>query len=87
MDFGGNVMNINTEINMHDQFMIRKIGMDALREKLGVVGAVRFIRQFSKGSGDYTRDRWQWLDEDTFDDILKGVKKMDAKRREEHDGK
>jgi hypothetical protein len=83
MDFGGNVMNINTEINMHDQFAIRKIGMDALREKLGIVGTVRFIRQFSKGSGDYTRDRMQWLDELSDEDIIKSAKEIEEKWRAE----
>jgi hypothetical protein len=77
-------MNANTEINMHDQLMIRKIGMDALKEKLGVAGTVRFIRQFSKGSGDYTRDRMQWLGELTDEDIIKGAKEIEEKWRAEH---
>ena len=72
----------NSKINMHDQFMVRKIGMEALKEKLGIVGAVRFIRQFSTSSCDYTKDRAAWLDKLTDEEILQGIRAMDAKRKE-----
>ena len=74
-------MNSNTAINMHDQFMIRKVGMEALKEKLGSAGAVRFIRQFSTGSGDYTKERGAWLDKLTDEEILEGIRDMEAKRK------
>ena len=74
-------MNSNVAINMHDQFMVRRAGMDALKEKLGSAGAVRFIRQFSGGSGDYTKERSAWLDNLTDDEILDGIRTMDAKRQ------
>lgn len=32
--------------------------------------AVRFIKQFDQGHGDYTKDRSQWLDYLTLDEIL-----------------
>ena len=41
---------------------IRRMGIEALTEKLGSVGMVEFIRQFDSGYGDYTRERHQWLD-------------------------
>lgn len=41
---------------------IRRMGIEALTEKLGSVGMVEFIRQFDSGYGDYTKERHQWLD-------------------------
>lgn len=45
-------------------------GYKALVEALGVVDAIRFIRHFSPGSGDYTKERHQWLDKLSADDIF-----------------
>jgi hypothetical protein len=41
---------------------LQRAGLDALREKLGLSGMIRFIQQFESGRGDYTADRHQWLD-------------------------
>jgi len=40
--------------------------------ELGVYGVARFLRVYKVGVGDYTRDRGQWLDGLTVDDILRG---------------
>ena len=45
-------------------------GFQALVDALGYVDAIRFIRQFDSGSGDYTEERHQWLDNVTIDEIL-----------------
>ncbi|MEA5517256.1 hypothetical protein [Nodularia sp. UHCC 0506] len=45
-------------------------GFQALVDALGYPDAIRFIRQFDNGSGDYTKERHQWLDEVTMDEIL-----------------
>ncbi len=36
---------------------LRQIGIEALVQALGAVGMARFLQQFERGSGDYTRDR------------------------------
>lgn len=41
---------------------ILKLGLEALISKLGPIGMIRFIHQFEAGTGDYTEDRYQWLD-------------------------
>lgn len=41
---------------------LQRAGLDALRERLGPVGMIRFIQQFESGKGDYTADRHEWLD-------------------------
>ena len=40
---------------------IRQQGLDALVKALGPVGIVRFLHQFDMGSGDYTGERSQYL--------------------------
>ncbi|MBD2665696.1 hypothetical protein B6N60_04502 [Richelia sinica FACHB-800] len=50
-------------------------GFQALVDALGYVDAIRFIRQFDNGNGDYTEERHQWLDEVTMDEILADIKK------------
>lgn len=50
---------------------IRRIGIEALVEKLGPVGMAEFIRQFDSGYGDYTKDRHEWLDAIDIDTIVK----------------
>lgn len=41
---------------------LRERGYAALLGKLGPVDFIRFLQQFEPGQGDYTRDRHQWLD-------------------------
>jgi len=70
----------STSINYRDQRTVRRLGMAALKEKLGSVGAVYFIRQFNTDSGDYTKERESLHAELSFDEIVKGSMEMDAKR-------
>lgn len=48
---------------------IRRVGLEALRKELGVVGMVRFLQMFETGQGDYTAERHEWLDKMTLDEI------------------
>ena len=57
-------------------------GFKALVDALGYVDAIRFIRQFNDGSGDYTQERHQWLDPLTMDEIL-----ADIEQRQDDDPK
>ena len=59
---------------VHDLNTIRKLGIEALTEKLGSVGMVEFIRQFDSGYGDYTRERREWLDDSDVANIAKQIK-------------
>ena len=40
---------------------ILKLGLEALVDKLGPDGMIRFIHQFEAGTGNYTEERQQWL--------------------------
>jgi len=57
---------------------IRKMGIDALAKALGPIGMVRFIQSFDLGKGDYTKERFQWLDQD-MDEIINEIERKRAK--------
>jgi len=48
---------------------LRKRGFKALVDALGCVDAVRFIQQYAPGDGDYTKERYQWLDQLSISDF------------------
>ena len=54
---------------------IRNLGLRVLRRELGLTGFVRFMRHFVKGSGDYSVERRQWLDQLTVEEILDEIRK------------
>lgn len=62
-------------------------GFKALVDALGYADAIRFIRQFDNGSGDYTQERHQWLARLTMDEILTDIKQRqkisDSKNQEQ----
>lgn len=49
-----------------------------LIREMGIVDAQRFLSQFRNASGDYTKERRQWLDGLTLEQIVSEIK---AKRR------
>jgi hypothetical protein len=46
------------------------------RRELGFEGLIRFLRLH--GSGDYTKERHQWLQHLTFDEIAASIKRREA---------
>ena len=58
---------------------IREIGLEALTKALGPVGMVRFLQQFERGTGDYTKNREKWLKGITLQSILKEIKRRRLK--------
>lgn len=56
---------------------LRQAGLDVLVRELGPVGMVRFIQQFERGKGDYTRERHQWLP-DEVDTILHEIEEIQS---------
>jgi len=63
---------VNTQAMTLDQ--IRKIGIDVLNQKLGTVGAIRFLQQTETGWGDYTKDREKWLGDPDLKDLFNAIK-------------
>ncbi len=61
---------------------IRTLGIQALAKALGPVGMMKFLQQFDTGSGDYTKERHEWLDKIERDTFLKTIR---AKREEKQE--
>ena len=59
---------------------IRRAGLEALDRELGPVGMVRFLKQFQRGHGDYTRDRFNWLGDEDADTIAKRILRRRGKK-------
>lgn len=57
---------------------LRREGLRALHERLGVAGAIRFLREFSRGYGDYTAERSQWLGDWSADDVEAAMRDVAA---------
>jgi len=62
---------------------IRTRGMNVLAKELGVVGMVRFVQQFSNGKGDYTKERHQWIDHLSIDDIMSDIRSKRRSRKQQ----
>lgn len=63
---------------------VRKEGIQALTKSLGPVDMARFIQSFESGSGDYTKERHEWLPDNLDDiktDLLDRQKKRKAKKQ------
>jgi hypothetical protein len=48
---------------------VRQLGLDALRQRLGRADMIRFLQQFETGRGDYARERHDWVDRLSLDEI------------------
>ena len=46
-----------------------RFALDILNREMGLYGLARFLRVYRSGTGDYTRDRNQWLDGLTSQDL------------------
>jgi hypothetical protein len=58
---------------------IRKAGLEALIERLGPEGTLRFLQQYNPGQGDYTAERHQWLDSLTLEEIEKSIRQQPSR--------
>lgn len=54
---------------------IRIEGLQALLERLGPADTARFLQQYSAGHGDYTKERGEWLDRTSLDDLVEGIER------------
>ena len=56
-----------------------KKGFKALVDALGYVEAIRFLKLFDNGSGDYTKERHQWLAQMSLDEIWTDIQQRQIK--------
>ncbi len=61
---------------------IYREGLQALRDRLGRAGMVRFLQQLENGSGDYAQQRHAWVDRTSLEELraTAGVKSAKRKR-------
>ncbi|GHS90923.1 hypothetical protein FACS1894139_05040 [Planctomycetales bacterium] len=52
-------------------------GLAALTKEMGATGMAYFMRQFDPGSGDYTRERREWLSGLTTESFLHEIAATD----------
>lgn len=60
---------------------IRRAGLEALRERLGRVGMIRFLQQFETGSGDYATERHAWVDEMSMEQLTAARKRSSSNKK------
>ena len=54
---------MTTEINVMSVSQIQTVGINALKDALGVTGTIKFLEQFDNGgSGDYTKEKYEHED-------------------------
>ena len=52
---------------------IRERGLAVLCKHLGIVGMVRFLQQSEMGWGNYTEERYQWLEDPDLEELAKKI--------------
>jgi hypothetical protein len=69
-----------SEVLAKDVNSVRRLGIDALTEKLGPVGMLEFMRQFDSGFGDYSKERHSWLGSLTIEGINDEISNIKQKK-------
>ena len=62
---------------------LRNKGIKILSDALGPVDMARFLMQFDNGLGDYTKERHEWLDKYSIDEISEELRKKQENQSEE----
>ncbi|VEN73537.1 conserved hypothetical protein [Candidatus Desulfarcum epimagneticum] len=56
-------------------YQIRQAGIEILNRELGPVAMIRFLQQYQRGYGDYSKERHEWIDQMSVSDIVDRIKK------------
>jgi len=79
-------MAISKERKRRNAAQLAADGFAAMVQKLGMADAVRYVQLFHQGAGDYTRERHEWLDDVTHDQIANLMAKTQKKPIRERKG-
>ncbi|MBN1646450.1 MAG: hypothetical protein JW874_00335 [Spirochaetales bacterium] len=55
---------------------IRMVGVEILNRELGADVTIEFLQQYSRGHGDYTKEREKLLEGETIDSLSKELFKL-----------
>ena len=61
-------------------YQIRMEGWQALTERLGPAGAMRFMMQYDPGHGDYTEERRALFADVTIEDLFPAINVRDSEK-------
>jgi hypothetical protein len=61
-------------LKTHPTAEVNKTATHILFQQMGVVDTFRFLNQFTLGSGDYTKERAEWLGGLTLENIVSDIK-------------
>ena len=61
-------------LNSHPTVEINTKATHILFQQMGIVDTFRFLNQYTLGSGDYTKERGEWLDDLTLEEIVADIK-------------
>lgn len=67
------------DITSHNE--LRERGFRALEEALGWSNAVRFLREYDAGSGDYTEERYRLLPDAPMEDLTAEIERIQDEQR------
>lgn len=56
-------------------YQIRQIGIEVLSRELGPAAMIRFLQQYESGYGDYSKERHEWINEISVEDIAEKIRK------------
>jgi len=56
----------------------RCTGLAAFIKSHGPTGMARFIQQYDMGTGNYTKDRSNWLNQMSLEEVISGISKITA---------
>ncbi|KHM51663.1 hypothetical protein SAMN02745671_01553 [Anaerovibrio lipolyticus DSM 3074] len=69
------------KVNIENPAEAEMVGMLALQKALGPVGTVRFLQRLGKGSGDYTKEKYE-RKELSMEEVMAGMDAIEAARNE-----
>jgi hypothetical protein len=71
---------MNPVDQMSDE-QLERHALEILRRELGLHGLARFLRAVRTGTGDYTRDRGQWLEGTSVREVAKEISEIPPDNR------
>jgi hypothetical protein len=67
------MMSMAMNVTTMSMEQIKTTGMHILFEHLGPIGMVRFLQQSETGWGDYTKERTEWLEQDSVKNLAEKI--------------
>jgi len=61
-------------LNSHPTAEINTKATHILFQQMGIVDTFRFLNQYTLGSGDYAKERGEWLDDLSLAEIVADIK-------------